>query len=199
MKKGKWAAYVLAGILFVSYIGILWWSREPEVPELYRLYYIDQELVEWPGEEGLLYQPGKWEYLGSGYSQEQSSKREGRGWSHREQNGRWTEGSHSFLWYQIPEREQTVPFVFHCELSDCITPGVVRIYVGDQLVSEINPQEESEWSIAIPSGLVNDQGFLVIRLDVEEPVVPSSTEDHRELGVMVSRIMLETDGESKDV
>ncbi len=63
MKIGRAMAYVLAGILFVGYVGILWWARTPDVSEVYRMYYIDHELQEWPGEDGLRVTSDDWEYL----------------------------------------------------------------------------------------------------------------------------------------
>ena len=201
MKKGKVAfAYLLAGMLFLGYVGILWWARTPEVSDLYRMYYIDQELLIWPGSESFLEsQFGVWESLGSLETNEPEAKRMGLGWSDQEKNGRWTDGKSASFWYRIPEKERNASFHFSCQVTDSITAKEVQIYAGDCWVGEIPPQHTGDFVFEIPAGCVNTEGFLQIILEVEEPVVPDFLGDQRELGVMVSRIRLELNGGSEYV
>lgn len=66
----------LSGVLLLgtAYAWIAFVAFQPKVSEVYRLYYIDQVLQDWPAETGLRYEPGEtitllnnWAHLGAGW------------------------------------------------------------------------------------------------------------------------------------
>ena len=199
MKIGRIMAYTLAGILFVGYVGILWWARTPDVSDVYRMYYIDHELQEWPGEDGISFISGEWEYLGvTNGEEEKASKRMGRGWSHREAEGRWTDGNQVRMWYRIPEGEQSSSFQLACDIVACITPEPVLVYAGDILMGEISPSQSGTVLFSVPANCTDENGVLEIVLYIQQTVVPTGGNDNRELGVMIYKIKMEKDGMEYD-
>lgn len=49
--------YVLGGFLIVFYLVTLWQGLHPSPSVEYRMYYLDQQLAFWPGENGLAIEP----------------------------------------------------------------------------------------------------------------------------------------------
>ena len=159
------------------------------------MYYIEHELQAWPGESGLRITPGEWEYLRQTTSEEETlAARLGSGWSHIEDNGRWTDGNEARIWYQLTEEEQLADYKLTLDVTDSVTPQPVRVYAGTIYLGEIPPEQRGEIVFNVPGSSADAEGLLAIRLEIEETVVPASGRDDRDLGIKVSRIQIEKDG-----
>lgn len=119
--------YALSAVLIAGYVAVL--LIKPNVPEEYRMLYIDHLLSEWCGIDGLNYTLGtEVTYNNSG---EQSSQFHnlGDGWSKREAKFTWTDSSTAYLYFR-PQCES-------CELKITITCTILSdfdLYINDLLV-----------------------------------------------------------------
>ncbi len=89
--------YAVSALLFLSYVMILGTSLFPKVCAEYRLYYIERELQDWPGYGGLQYRLGTPVVFRS--TEEDRTRRCGNSWNSFEEDGCWTYGGHSALYF----------------------------------------------------------------------------------------------------
>lgn len=139
----------------------------PSVSEEYRLYYIEKELIDWPGDGGLVYTLG--EELLFGAENEQPSKSVGSGWSAREERGIWTMGREAVLYLDFSDAvldTQTDALTMHMELAQWFTESV-EVVVNGELIGTIAPSSDIySYELPLPVELVQG-GMSSIMFRVE--------------------------------
>ncbi len=92
------SCYMAALFLFLFYIVVLLKSKEMDVSLEYRMFYIDDQLAYYL-EDGGLQNYGVNQKLA--YVTDGTYRNQGRGWGEITENGTWTSGSVSYLYFYI--------------------------------------------------------------------------------------------------
>ena len=166
-KKGQWQYYVISAILIFFYLVILWKGIHPAVSEEYHLYYIEKELIDWPGDGGLMYTLG--DELCYGIEIEHPSASVGRGWSAREERGIWTMVGEAVLYLDFSEAilETKADFLtMHIELAQWFTERA-EVIVNGETIGTITPSAGINlYELTFPADLV-ETGMSSIAFCVE--------------------------------
>lgn len=103
---GRMAGYAVCFLLVCFYLVALWLGQNPKVCREYRMYYITNELMDWPGFGRLPYTFGQMEvFAPRWYGQKTNAKiaaRRGQGWDLKvKDSGTWTHKETAFLYYEF--------------------------------------------------------------------------------------------------
>lgn len=165
--KIRWGYYVISVLLILVYLLILWRGMHPTVSDEYRLYYIEKELIDWPGDGGLMYTLG--DELLFGVEIEQPSKSVGHGWSAREERGIWTIGGEAVLYLDLSDvalEARTDILTLHMELAQWFTEQVEVIVNGKSIGIIALSLDACSYELPLPVELV-ERGMSSIMFRVE--------------------------------
>jgi len=166
-------AYALAAILALFELAILWQALHPNVSDNYRAYYIDRTTT-------CLQQPVTGEYvLGTelNFRSEGDETRELRpcGWTGPAGDGTHSVGETSRLRFAVDEKG---PLSLMLELTGVGLPGPsqqrVLISANGHDIGEIavTPDKTERFTISIPAGALDDDGFVDLKFDYPDAISP---------------------------
>lgn len=157
--------YAFSAILVISYFVILYISINPNVSWEYKLYYIEKETDIWPGNHGYDYELGT--KIETRLENKQNCKRFGKGWGEYTEEGLWSNGKKSNIYFgNLPNKDLT----FEMEISECLLNKKMEIYFNDKLKAEIEPEEVKKEMKIIKEVKKEDivDGKLIIMLKYTE-------------------------------
>lgn len=175
--------------LIAIYVYILYLGFFPNVCREYKMYYIDETLVDWPGYGGLKYKLGEKMYFGSDYSD--VIKNCGAGWGAVEAGARWTDGNEAKLYFDVSgiiEENYEVPLVFSLEIVNTLADKV-EVLCNGILLGTIR-MDDKNFVTVLSEDLIK-KGFLEFTFAIDNPVRPcdvSDSLDDRQLGIMVKSV-----------
>ncbi len=147
MKKNsnkKVICYGLCGFLVAFYLVVLYLGMNPNVDFEYRMYYITNELTDWPGYEKLHYDLGTWEYCAHAYEIKWRyegygiANRKGHGWKYEKvMDEGVTNAENSANMYYVPKTSKDNA-TFNIKIIDYQGDNKTYVYAGDECIGEFN-------------------------------------------------------------
>jgi len=196
MKSGL--MWLVAILLVTGYFYVLFHGLHPDVCWEYKLYYVDKKLEDWPKYGGLAYKLDTEEDFtlktGSGVI---DAKRKGKGWSGEEEDGTWTIGGESFLYYTtLPISDE----LLQIKLNICqnMNGVIVDVYANENFLSRIDDFSQNIHMLNLDTSYL-DEGKLTLKFVIKNYVSPAKAgigADCRELGIKVKNISIS--GENND-
>lgn len=160
--------YIVCAILVVFYLAVLWLGFNPDVCLEYRMYYITNELSDWPGYGRLPYELGTVEYC-TGYWDKNGNKyttnickRKGQGWEKYQNEGSCNAGDTAFIYYLPTSGGENTAFAF--EINSFEGDEAVKVYANDELIGEFD--REGKFELTVPE--VTADKMLIIRFEAGE-------------------------------
>lgn len=147
--------YIVSICLIIFYFLILFKSININVPLEYKMYYVQKELTEWPGVNGLDYSLNDTIMFGEKYK-DNLAKGIGTGWNDIEEDGRWTQDN-AKLYLRLKEKvneDKTLKLVL-----GHINPNTnVHILVNNKQIDSFRTIEgRNEYEFKIPKDTFNDE------------------------------------------
>lgn len=137
----KTVIYLICAALVIFYLLILWWGQNPNVGREYRMYYITNELADWPGYDNLAYEPGTVEYCKRYRDREYSQlaykvcRRKGQGWQKNIDGSCVNKSEEAYIYYvptvNIEQGE------FQITVNHFEGHGNTAVYANDVLIGTI--------------------------------------------------------------
>ena len=160
--------YIICAALVIFYLAVLWLGFNPDVCLEYRMYYLTNELSDWPGYGKLPYELGTVEYC-TGYWDKDGNKythnvckRKGRGWEKYQNEGsRNAVDTASIYYLPISDKENTA---FAFEINSFEGNKAVKVYANDELIGEFDG--EGKFELTVPK--VTADEMLIIRFEAGE-------------------------------
>lgn len=180
MKKVNIIGYIVSGILIAAYIIILSTALNPKVKLEYDLYYIEKDLQDWPGYDGLNYSLGTKESFA--INEENRINRRGRSWNAFEEDGCWTYGEHASLFYTGLSGKD---LVIEMEIEDIRENASAAIYINNSCIGEITAAGTYYFKV---SKDINNSEITMVELLVNN--YGAIGEDTRNQGIKVKEIMI---------
>lgn len=157
--------YVVCAILVVFYLAVLWLGFNPDVCLEYKMYYLTNELSDWPGYGKLPYELGTEEYC-TGYWDRDGNKythnickRKGQGWEKYQNEGSCNAEDTASIYY-LPESDgENTVFAF--EINSFEGDEAVKVYANDEFIGEFDG--EGKFELTVPE--VTADEMLVIRFE----------------------------------
>ncbi len=171
MKKSTGINIVLYGIcavLTVFYVVVLWLGQNPNVCIEYKMYYLTNELTDWPGYGKLSYDLGTSEYCMDNYDEYGQyvtypvANRKGRGWEKNDSSGSVNKEKSAYMYY-IPKQSMDNG-KFAVNISKYEGTGKTYVYVDDQCVGSFEGEGKHEF--VVPK--IDKDEMLVVRFETEE-------------------------------
>lgn len=161
--------YGLCGILVAFYLVILYLGMNPNVDIEYRMYYITNELSDWPGYGRLHYDLGTWEYCTHTFDEYGQyvtytvANRKGSGWKKDsvQNNGSCNDEDVANMYY-IPNSSKDNA-IFNINITQYQGDKKTYVYAGDDCIGEF--QGEGTHSFTIPKVVADE--MLIIRFETE--------------------------------
>lgn len=132
-----------AGICLAGfYILILWWGINPNVPIEYNMYYITNELKDWPGYGRLDYEYGTIEICTSDYDKDgnavkyKTARRKGAGWAKDQTQGSVSNADESFIYY-VPVKAASAAEL-KIDIMEYDESNPVEVYANDVKLGEFS-------------------------------------------------------------
>ena len=157
--------YVSSIILVIIYFIILYISMKPNVSWEYMLYYIKQETDTWPGNNGYNYEIGT--KIEPRLENSKECKRFGKGWGEFTEEGVWSVGEKSSIYFgNLPNEE----LIFEMEIAECSINEDIEVYFNDKLKERIDSKELANEKKIIQNVEKEDiiEGKLVVTLKYTE-------------------------------
>lgn len=182
--------YIISISLIIFYFFILFKSTNINVPLEYKMYYVENELTEWPGVNGLDYSLNDALMFGKKY-QNTLAKGIGTGWNEIESDGRWTRDN-AKLYLRLKEmvdEDKNLNLV----LGDAVLNTRIHILVNNNEVGSIIPLDgKNEYEIKIPKDIFKDE-LLCLNFKIENCKEISDTNNHNKkilAGIFVESISI---------
>lgn len=157
--------YLLGGILIVFYLVILWRGLHPTPSTEYRMYYLDQQLAFWPGENGLAIESGSTLSFGPDCGPGQGANHLSRGgWVSAGETGWQSRGAGSRLYFTA---EPDVQYNGSVTLQGTSGQQVV-LYAGDEEVGQVllsGGENTLDFTCTVP-----DTGLLTLSFSADSPI-----------------------------
>lgn len=160
--------YMICTLLVVFYLAVLWLGFNPDVCLEYRMYYLTNELSDWPGYGKLPYDMGTVEYC-TGYWDKNGNKyttnickRKGQGWEKYQNEGSCNKGDMSYIYYLPKSDGENIIFAFEINHFEGEEP--VKVYANDELIGEFD--REGKLNLTVPE--VTADEMLIIRFEAGE-------------------------------
>lgn len=157
--------YIICAVLVVFYLAVLWLGFNPDVCLEYKMYYLTNELSDWPGYGKLPYELGTVEYC-TGYWDKDGNKythnickRKGQGWEKYQNEGSCNRGETAYIYYLPTASEENAVLAF--EIDSFEGDEAVKIYANDKLIGEFG--DEGRFELTVPE--VKADEMLVIRFE----------------------------------
>lgn len=182
--------YAVSALLFLSYVVILGTSLFPDVCAEYRLYYIDKDLQDWPGYGGLQYRLGTPVVFRS--TAEDRTKRRGNSWNSFEEDGCWTYGDHSALYFSgiSPEEgkagTETPERYVEIEVQEVREGAVSEVCANGEPIGQI--ASAGTFRFELPQGM--PEGDILL-LEFFTEGFGAVGEDARNQGIKVREIVID--------
>lgn len=160
--------YIVCAVLVVFYLAVLWFGFNPNVCLEYKMYYLTNELSDWPGYGKLTYEMGTVEYCTGRWDKEGNiythniCKRKGQGWEKYQNEGSCNKGDTSYIYYLPKSDGENTTFAF--EINRFEGEEAVKVYANDKLIGEFNGEGKIE--LTVPE--VTADEMLVIRFEAGE-------------------------------
>lgn len=177
--------------LFFIYLFVFSKGFFPEVCKEYKMYYIDDILMDWPGYGGLKYEPGTKLYFGNNFEDKVTSR--GQGWGNRENEACWTLGEYASVYFDISEdikKNNSSSYILRLEMLNSVSDAVVK--VNGNVIGKILSGDKA-FIEQIPLEAIQD-GMLEIGFEIDSPVRPcdvTDSKDTRLLGLMLKSISVD--------
>ena len=176
--------YVLSFFLFVFYLGVLYCAFDVDVTDEYRLYFIDRK-IKYYMVDGELdeYKPD----VKLKYDCEGSYKNIGKGWSYPEENGIWTEGDESIIYFKTDEIND---YILSLEYVSDFGYDYI-FYINGEKCELVNAEPNSYTIKVLKENVKNGINEFVIKSKDEVKPVNSIVKDSnetRELGMFVNLV-----------
>lgn len=156
--------YIVSISLIIFYFFILFKFTNINVPLEYKMYYVENELTEWPGINGLDYSLNDTLMFGEKYKNN-LAKGIGIGWNEIESDGRWTQDN-AKLYLRLKERvdeDKNLNLV----LGDAVSNTKVHILVNNNEIGSIMPLDgKNEYEIKVPKDIFKDE-LLCLSFKIE--------------------------------
>ncbi len=157
--------YIVCAVFVVFYLAVLWLGFNPDVCLEYRMYYLTNELSDWPGYGKLPYELGTVEYC-TGYWDKDGNKythnvckRKGQGWEKYQNEGSCNRDETAYIYYLPVSGCQAAKLAF--EVNSFSGEEAVRVYAGDELIGEFG--DEGKFELSVPE--IKADEMLVIRFE----------------------------------
>lgn len=168
-KNGRILCYGISGLLVAFYLVILYLGMNPRVGIEYRMYYITNELTDWPGYGKLSYDLGTWEYCTHTFDEKgeyvtyKVANRKGYGW---QKDAAVTKGSRNredkANMYYLPTSSKENA-IFNIDITEYQGDKKTYVYVGEECIGSF--QGVGTHSFNVPS-VVKDQ-MLIVRFETD--------------------------------
>lgn len=181
--------YLFSAVLFIFYFVILLSAKEPDVCYEYEQYYITKDLEDWPGYGGLAYQLDTPVYFDSNASEEMKVKRRGKGWGTLEEDGCWTYGDESTLFFtELPAGNLKLELYLTAMEENTYT----EVYANSEKAGVIDALKSTEdpFLFSIPESAI-ENGRLILHFKTIRPEEAKITTPA--LGIKVKEIILHED------
>lgn len=157
--------YVLGGFLLVFYLVTLWRGLHPSPSVEYRLYYLDQQLAFWPGENGLAIEPDSVLSFGPDCGSGQGANHLARGeWICAGETGWQSRNMDSMLYFTARAGSQ-----YNGALTLCGTAGqTVTLYADGEEAGHVllsGGEDTLDFACTVP-----DSGLLTLSLAADSPI-----------------------------
>lgn len=171
-------AYIFSLLLIIWYFSVLINSAKPNVSNEYKMHYIEKNLSDWPGDNGLDYHFGTKLMFGSNYKANLAKCR-GNGWYRADEEGAWTKNKADLYFNLIDEikGDGTLNLV----LKKAVSNANVIVQVNGKEIASLKPAEgKGEYSVSIPEEVLKEK-FLCISLNVD------NVKSFRDLGINIKK------------
>lgn len=144
--------YIVCAVLVVFYLIVLWLGFNPDVCLEYKMYYLTNELSDWPGYGKLPYELGTVEYC-TGYWDKDGDKythnlckRKGQGWEKYQNEGSRNKGETEYIYYLPTSGGKDTALAF--EVNSFEGEEAVKVYANDKLIGEFSSEGRVELSVS---------------------------------------------------
>ena len=171
----KVCLYGICAVLAGFYLLVLWWGKNPNVEDEYRMYYITHELSDWPGYGNLSYEPGTLEYMVSlkdRNGKDRSVKvcqTKGTGWEEEQYEGSVSKGDTSYVYFKPVKTSETAVLKFN--ISSYEGTGKLTVYVNNTQVGTVDKSGDYAFSF---NGYKKDE-LITVRYESAEAVFTMQT------------------------
>ncbi len=164
-RTSSFLCYLLGGLLLAFYIVTLWQSLHPNPSTEYRMFYLDQQLAFWPGENGLAIESGSTLSFGPDCGPGQGANHLSRGgWVSTGETGWQSRGADSALYFTA---EPDVQYSGSVTLQGTSGQQVV-LYAGDEEVGQVlltGGENILDFTCTVP-----DTGLLTLCFSSDSPI-----------------------------
>lgn len=159
--------YALCTILAIFYIIVLYLASNPNVGIEYRMYYITNELTDWPGFGKLDYKLDTMEYC-TGFWDKQGNRvnynvcrRKGTGWDKYQSEGSFNSTNTSYIYYLPTESKDSAEFFVN--ILSFLGEKEVSVYANDKLIGTFAEKGEHKFLVED----VKEEELITIRFETE--------------------------------
>lgn len=161
----KIVLYAVCVLFVVFYLLVFWWGKHPNVGIEYKMFYLTNELSDWPGYGNLVYQTGT-EEICTGLKDRngkevsyQVCRRKGQGWKKEQYEGSVNSGPNSWIYYLMKENEDNA--VLALNINGYSGENEVKVYANDELIGSFDREGEFLYHVT----KVKKDELLTIKFD----------------------------------
>ncbi|MBF9017769.1 MULTISPECIES: hypothetical protein [unclassified Oceanispirochaeta] len=167
--------YAFSLFLVIWYLTALYWVAHPKVSDMYRFYYIEQMMYDWPGEKGLQIPLNQKLYFGTTREKGEQIYHRDKHWSKAKEEFAVSSASRAGIYFKLNEEDVATPFILSFHGASEKNASKMQIYLNGKPQETVHLDTDiATHSIALSNDFYEDPNktnHLEFQLDEEQMLV----------------------------